>query len=148
LAGGPLLAAIALSQLGNIGAIVGYMPVSANQLFRDFGLAVFLACVGLQAGDHFIQRAVQGSGLILLLWGAAVTVLPVFIVGCFARLVLGMNFITLSGWVAGAMTSSPALLFADEMANSDAPAVAYAAVAPLATLVPIFCAQVLAITSR
>jgi putative transport protein len=148
LAGGPLLAAIALSQFGNIGAIVWYMPVSANQLFRDFGLAVFLACVGLQAGDHFIQRAAQGSGLILLLWGAAVTVLPVFIVGCFARLVLGMNFITLAGWVAGAMTSSPALLFADEMANSDAPAVAYAAVAPLATLVPIFCAQMLAITTR
>jgi putative transport protein len=148
LAGGPLLAAIALSQFGNIGSIVWYMPVSANQLFRDFGLAVFLACVGLQAGDHFIQRAAQGSGLVLLLWGAAVTVLPVFIVGCFARRVLGMNFITLAGWVAGAMTSSPALLFADEMAKSDAPAVAYAAVAPLATLVPIFCAQLLAITAR
>jgi putative transport protein len=148
LAGGPLLAAIALSQFGNIGAIVWYMPVSANQLFRDFGLAVFLACVGLQAGDHFIQRAVQGSGLVLLLWGAAVTIVPVLIVGCFARLVLGMNFITLAGWVAGAMTSSPALLFADEMAGSEAPAVAYAAVAPLATLVPILCAQVLAITGR
>jgi putative transport protein len=102
----------------------------------------------LQAGDHFIQRAVQGSGLVLLLWGAAVTIVPVLIVGCFARLVLGMNFITLAGWVAGAMTSSPALLFADEMAGSEAPAVAYAAVAPLATLVPILCAQVLAITGR
>ena len=124
------------------------MPVSANQLFRDFGLAVFLACVGLQSGDHFFQHAVEGSGLILLLWGAAITILPVFIVGCFARFALRMNFITLSGWVAGAMTSSPALLFAGEMAGSDAPAVAYAAVAPLATLVPILCAQILAITSR
>ena len=148
LAGGPLLAAIALSQFGNIGSIVWYMPVSANQLFRDFGLAVFLACVGLQSGDHFFQHAVEGSGLILLLWGAAITILPVFIVGCFARFALRMNFITLSGWVAGAMTSSPALLFAGEMAGSDAPAVAYAAVAPLATLVPILCAQILAITSR
>ncbi len=70
LAGGPLLAAIALSQFGNIGSIVWYMPVSANQLFRDFGLAVFLACVGLRSGDHFLQHAVEGSGLILLLWGA------------------------------------------------------------------------------
>jgi putative transport protein len=148
LAGGPLLAAIALSQFGNIGSIVWYMPVSANQLFRDFGLAVFLACVGLQAGDHFFQHAVEGSGLILLLWGAAITILPVFIVGCFARLILRVNFIVLSGWVAGAMTSSPALLFAGEMAGSDAPAVAYAAVAPLATLVPILCAQILAVTSR
>lgn len=148
LAGGPLLAAIALSQLGNIGSIVWYMPTSANQLFRDFGLAVFLACVGLQSGDHFLQHAAQGSGLTLLLWGAAVTLVPVFIVGCYARLVMRMNFITLIGWVAGVMTSSPALLFADEMAGSDAPAIAYAAVAPLATLVPILCAQILAIVAR
>jgi putative transport protein len=145
LAGGPLLVAILLSQLGNIGSIVWYMPVSSNQLFRDFGLAVFLACVGLQAGDHFIQRAAHGAGLSLLLWGAAITIIPLFLVGSFARFALKMNFITLSGWVAGAMTSTPALLFADELTHSEAPAVAYAAVTPLATLVPIICAQILAI---
>ena len=148
LAGGPMLAAIVLSQLGNIGSVVWYMPVSANQLFRDFGLAVFLACVGLEAGDHFVQRAAEGGGIAILGWGAAVTVLPVFIVALFARTVLRMNFITLCGWIAGAMTSSPALLFADEIAGSDAPAVAYAAVAPLATLLPIVCAQILAISGR
>ena len=71
--------------------------------------------------------------------------LPVFGVACFARLALRMNFVTLSGWVAGTMTSSPALLFAGEAAGSEAPAVAYAAVAPLAELVPIICAEVLAI---
>ncbi len=147
LAGGPLLAAIALSQLGNIGSVVWYMPVAANQLFRDFGLAVFLACVGFQAGDHFVERAFQGSGLALLIAGIAVTLLPAFVVGCFCRLFLNMNFITLAGWVAGAMTSSPSLLVADEISKSDAPAVTYAAVAPLATLVPILCAQVLAIIS-
>jgi putative transport protein len=145
LAGGPLLAAIALSQLGNIGTIVWYMPVTANQYFRDFGLAVFLACVGLQAGDHFIEKAASGRSIALLLCGAGVTMLPVFAVGCFARIFLRMNFLTLSGWVAGAMTSSSALIFAEEMAQSDAPAIAYAAVAPLATLVPIICAQMLVI---
>src|SRR5205085_8784096 len=113
LAGGPMLAAIILSQLGSVGSVVWYMPAAANQLFRDFGLAVFLACVGLQAGDPFVQRAAQGGGLSLLLWGAVLTIVPVF--------------------GAGAMTSSPALLFSDELAESDAPAVAYAAIAPLAT---------------
>jgi putative transport protein len=146
LAGGPLLAAIALSQLGNVGAMVWYMPTAANQLFRDFGLAVFLACVGLEAGDHFIQRAAQGGGITLLVWGAVLTVVPVFAVGCFARVALRMNFITLAGWVAGAMGSTTTLLFVDEMTHSEAPAVAYAAVAPLATLVPIICAQLLAAT--
>lgn len=143
LAGGPLLAAIALSQLGNLGSVVWYMPAAANALFRDFGLAVFLACVGLEAGDHLWQRVATSEGLSYVLWGAVLTVVPVFIVACAARIFLKMNFFHLSGWVAGAMTNSPALGFANDLAGSDSPAVSYAAVAPLATLVPIICAQML-----
>ena len=141
LAGGPMLAAIILSQWGNIGKVVWYMPVAANQLFRDFGLAVFLACIGLQSGDHFLQRLREHGGGMFILWGAVITVLPVTIVAVIARMQFKMNFITLTGWLAGAMTSLPALLFANEIAGSDAPAVAYAAVAPLALLTPIICAS-------
>jgi putative transport protein len=147
LAGGALLAAIGLSQLGSLGPVVWYMPAAANALFRDFGLAIFLACVGFEAGDHFVQRAAQTAGLTLVLWGAVITVLPVLVVACFARAVLGMNFLTLSGWTAGAMGSSTTLFFAEEMTASNAPAVPYAAVLPLAELMPIICAQVLAIMS-
>ena len=143
LAGGPLLAAIILSQLGNIGSVVWYMPIAASSLFRDFGLAVFLACVGLRAGEGFLQNLFHSGGIELVFWGAAVTVLPVLVVGLFARSVLKMNFVTLSGWVAGALTSSPALMFANELAGSDAPAAVYAAVAPLGLLVPILCSQLL-----
>jgi putative transport protein len=145
LAGGTMLAAIGLSRLGSIGPVVWYMPAAANLLFRDFGLAIFLACVGLQAGDHFVQRAAENSGLSLLAWGVAVTMLPVFLVACFARSVMRMNFVSLSGWVAGAMGSSPALLFAEEITESKSPAIAYAAVLPVAELLPIVCAQALAI---
>jgi putative transport protein len=147
LAGGSLLAAIALSRMGSVGSIVWYMPTAANQLFRDFGLALFLACVGFAAGDHFIQRAANNAGLALLLWGAAIAVLPVFIVACFARLVLRMNYISLSGWIAGAMGSSTTLLMTQEMTTSDVPALAYAAVLPMAELLPIICAQILAVVS-
>jgi putative transport protein len=147
LAGGSLLAAIALSRLGSVGSIVWYMPAAANQLFRDFGLAVFLACVGFAAGDHFVQRAAQNAGLTLLLWGAVIAVVPVFIVACFARMILRMNFISLAGWVAGAMGSSTTLLMTQEMTASDAPALAYAAVLPMAELLPIICAQILGVIS-
>jgi putative transport protein len=143
LAGGPLIAAIALSQLGNIGSVVWYLPVAANQLFRDFGLAVFLACVGLRLGDHFVQTVIQSGGLVFVGWGAALTVVPVFVIACMARLIFKMNFVTLCGWVAGAMTSSPALSFATELTGSDTPTVAYAAVAPLGMLTPILCSQLL-----
>jgi putative transport protein len=145
LAGGPMLVAIALSQLGNIGSVIWYMPVAANQLFRDFGLAVFLACVGLEAGNHFVQHLVHQGGVGLVFWGAAITVLPVFVVGLLARWLLKTNFITLAGWVAGAMTSAPALVFANELAGSDTPAAVYASVAPLGLLLPILCAQLLVV---
>jgi putative transport protein len=144
LAAGPMLVAIALSRLGSIGSVVWHMPASANQLFRDFGLAVFLACVGLQQGDHFTQKLFTGDGLSLLIWGAVITMLPVLVVGIAARRVFKMNFLTLSGWVAGAMTSSPALMYASDITGSDAPALAYAGVAPLAMIVPILCCQALA----
>jgi putative transport protein len=148
LAGGPMIAAIILSQLGNIGSVIWYMPVAANQLFRDFGLAVFLACVGLKAGDHFLQNLHGGAGLALIAWGLAITMLPVLIVGLLARMLFRTNFVTLAGWIAGAMTSSPALLFAGESTGSDAPALAYAAVAPLAMVAPIVCAQLLVVFLR
>jgi putative transport protein len=144
LAAGPMLVAIVMSRFGNIGSMVWYMPAAANQLFRDFGLAVFLACVGLQQGNHFVQKLIYSGGLPLVIWGAVITVVPLFIVGCVARTVLKMNFLTLAGWCAGAMTSSPALMYADEITHSDAPALAYAAVAPLAMIVPILCCQFLA----
>jgi putative transport protein len=142
LAGGPMLAAIALSQLGSLGAVVWYLPVSANQLIRDFGLAVFLACVGFESGGNFLQQIAHG-GFVFIVWGAAITLLPVFLVAVYARLVMRMNFITLAGWVAGAMTSTPALLFASEYTGSESPAVAYAAVAPLSILSPVICMQLL-----
>ena len=144
LAGGPMLVAIVLSRLGNIGPVVWYMPPAANQLLRDFGMAVFLACVGFSSGDHFVQKLVYQHGLPLIVWGAAVTLIPMFIVALFARLVLKMNFITLSGLIAGAMTSSPTLLFANEITASNASAVAYATVYPLSMLLPVFLAQLLA----
>ncbi len=143
LAGGPMLVAIALSRLGNIGSVVWYMPPAANQILRDFGMAVFLACVGFQSGDHFFEKLFLGGGLPLVGWGALITLVPMMLVAIFARIFFKMNFITLSGLISGAMTSSPTLLFANEVAASTAPAVAYAAVYPLAMLVPVFCSQLL-----
>lgn len=143
LAGGPMLVAIALSRLGNIGSVVWYMPPAASQILRDFGMAVFLACVGFQSGDHFFQNLVYRGGLPLVGWGMVITTVPMLLVGLFARLVFKMNFVTLCGLISGAMTSSPTLLFANEATGSASPAVAYAAVYPLSMLVPVFCAQLL-----
>lgn len=144
LAGGPMLAAIALSQLGSIGSVVWYMPAQAAAMVRDLGLAVFLACVGFQSGGGFVERAAHG-GVGFLLAGVAITVLPPLLVGIVARKAFKMNFVTLSGWLAGSMTSTPALIFANDSTGSETPAVAYASVAPLCFLLPVLCANLLAI---
>src|SRR5208283_3028273 len=145
LAGGPLIVALILGRVGRIGRQVWHMPVNTNLAFREFGIALFFAAVGLGAGAKFFATVFSATGLQWLLAGACVTVLPLMLIGIFARAVLKMNFIDLSGLLAGSMTDPPALAFASNIAGSDAPTIAYATVYPLTTLLRILSAQVLAI---
>ena len=145
LAGGPLIVALILGRVGRIGRQVWHMPVNTNLAFREFGIALFFAAVGLTAGPKFFATVFTTTGLQWLLAGACVTVLPLVLVAIFARVVCKLNFIDLSGLIAGSMTDPPALAFASSVARSDAPTVAYATVYPLTTLLRILSAQVLAI---
>jgi len=145
LAGGPLVVALILGRVGRIGRQVWHMPANTNLAFREFGIALFFAAVGLGAGARFFATVFSATGLQWLLAGACVTVLPIVLVGTFARAVLKMNFMDLSGLLAGSMTDPPALAFASNIAGSDAPTVGYATVYPLTTLLRILSAQILAI---
>jgi putative transport protein len=145
LAGGPLVVALILGRVGRIGRQVWHMPVNTNLAFREFGIALFFAAVGLGAGAKFFSTVFTATGLQWLLAGACVTILPLLLIGVIARAVWKMNFVDLSGMLAGSMTDPPALAFASNIARSDAPTVAYATVYPLTTLLRILSAQVLAI---
>lgn len=145
LAGGPLIVALLLGRIGRIQRQVWHMPVNTNLAFREFGIALFFAAVGLTAGEEFFATVFSTIGLKWLVAGVCVTVLPLLIVGLFARLCLKMNFMDLSGLLAGSMTDPPALAFAGNISGSNAPSVAYATVFPLTTLLRILSAQILAI---
>lgn len=145
LAGGPLIVALVLGRFGHIGRLVCHMPVNANVAFRDFGIALFFAAVGLEAGPTFFATVFSGTGLRWLLAGAGVTILPLVLVGSFARMAWHMSFIDLSGLLAGSMTAPPALAFANDLSGSDAPTVAYAMVYPLTMLLRVLTAQALAL---
>ncbi len=121
------------------------MPVNTNLAFREFGIALFFAAVGLGAGAKFFATVFSATGLQWLLAGVCLTVLPLMLIGIFARAVLKMNFMDPSGLLAGSVTDSPALAFVSNIAGSDAPAIAYATVYPLTTLLRILAAQILAI---
>jgi putative transport protein len=145
LAGGPLIVALILGRVGRIGHQVWHMPMNTNLAFREFGIALFFAAVGLSAGPKFFATVFSATGLQWLIAGACVTVVPLVLVGVVARVVWKMNYLDLSGLLAGSMTDPPALAFASNIAGSDAPTVAYATVYPLTTLLRILSAQVLAI---
>lgn len=143
LAGGPLLVAIFLSRLGNIGPIVLYMPTSANIILRELGLSLFLGAVGLKAGEPFFANAFTMTGLYWLTCGAAITIVPLLIVSAIARIFMKLDYLSLCGLLAGSMTDPPALQFATSLTQSEAPNVAYATVYPLVILLRVVGAQVL-----
>jgi putative transport protein len=143
LAGGALIVALALGRLGRIGRLVWHMPVNVNLAFREFGIALFFAAVGLMAGAKLFSTVFSPVGALWLFAGLFVTVPPLLVVGVFARAVLKINFVALSGLLAGSMTDPPALAFASNISRSDAPTVSYATVYPLTMVLRILSAQVL-----
>jgi putative transport protein len=143
LAGGPLVVAIALSRIGRIGPLLWYMPVNANVLLREFGIALFLSCVGLRSGANFLDTLLKGSGVLWMGVGVVITLLPLILTSVIARKLMKMNFMNLCGLLAGSMTDPPALAFANTVNGTDAPSVAYATVYPLTMLLRIVVAQLI-----
>lgn len=148
LAGGPLLVAIVLSRIGNIGRLVWYLPPSANLMLREIGIVLFLSCVGLKSGGQFVNSLVHGSGLSWAVYGALITFVPIFTVALVARIFLKLNFASLCGLLSGSMTDPPALAFAGQFTGSDAPYVSYATVYPLVMILRVLCAQAIILLMR
>lgn len=142
LAGGPLLVALLVGWLGRTGPIIWTLPLTTNLGFRQFGLVLFFAAVGLRSGSHFITAlATQGPALIVA--GAAVTLAAtaVLLIGSFA--VLRFDWVTGVGTLAGGQTQPALLSFVGERARSEAPNAAYVAIMPIAMVAKILAAQLL-----
>lgn len=144
LAGGPLLAAIVLSRIGNLGPLYWFMPPSANLALREIGIVLFLSVVGLNAGGH-VADALNRDGLVWLGCGALITLVPLILVGFVARRFFKLNYLTVCGLLAGSCTDPPALAFANSLSDSEAPALAYASVYPVVMALRILAPQVIAI---
>ena len=142
LAGGPLIVAILISRFGTHFHLVTYTTMSANLMLREVGLAMFLAGVGIGAGDGFVD-AIVGGGYLWVGYGFIITVLPLMIVGLFARLKLKINYYTLMGLLSGSMTNPPALGYSNATSGNDMPALGYATVYPVVMFLRVLTAQML-----
>lgn len=143
LAGGPLIIAILIGRFGYKFKLVTYTTMSANLMLREIGLVLFLASVGIKAGANFVQTVVEGDGLLYVGCGFLITVIPLLIMGVVARWRFKINYFTLMGLIAGSNTDPPALAYANQSSNNDAPSVGYSTVYPLAMFLRIFTAQLL-----
>jgi len=143
LAGGPLIVSILLSRYGHRFSLVSYTTASANLMLREIGIVLFLASVGIRSGENFIPTLVSGDGLIWMGYGVLITILPLLLTGFFARISLKRNYFEICGLLSGSMTDPPALAFANGIAASEAPSVAYATIYPLVMFLRIFMAQLL-----
>ncbi len=142
LAGGPLIVALLIGRFGPHFHLVTYTTMSANLMLREVGLAMFLAGVGIGAGDGFFETVVNG-GYVWIGYGLLITVLPLIIVGIVARLKMKMNFYTLMGCLSGSMTNPIALGYANTVSGSDMPSLSYATVYPVVMFLRVLVAQML-----
>lgn len=142
LAGGPLIVAILIGRYGPYYKMVTYTTMSANLMLRETGISLFLAGVGLGAGENFVPTLLNG-GYIWILYGFAITVIPLLVAGIIGKKLYKINYYTLIGVLAGSSTNPPALAFSSELTGTDAPSVGYATVYPLTMFLRVLAAQLL-----
>lgn len=143
LTGGPLVVAILIGHFGPRYNLITYNTISANNMIREIGICIFLACVGLGTGKDFINTLASESGLIWIAYGIAITMIPILIGGVIGRYVFHINFYTLLGVLAGTNTNPLALSYVRDNTSVDAPSVGYANVYPFAMFLRIITIQII-----
>ena len=143
LAGGPIVVGIIISRFGPRFGLVTYTTRSANLMLRGIGLSLYLACLGLDAGAHFLDTIMRSDGLIWISAGLAITFLPTLLMAYVAVRWAKVDFPTACGMLCGAMANPMALDYSNSTMECDAPSVGYATAYPLAMFSRVVVAQLL-----
>jgi len=143
LAGGQLISAIIFANIGNVGRISWYIPPAGNLMLRELGIIMFLSAIGLKSGHSFFDTLINGNGLILMLYGFMISIIPIFIAGYILKKVYKIHYLTICGVLSGSMTDPPAIAFANSISDSNLASISYATVYPLTMFLRIISAQIL-----
>jgi putative transport protein len=144
--GGPLLVALIFGKLRRTGPLLWVMPLPANIVLRNFGLALFLAAVGINAGQPFV-RTIAESGLTMLLIGAAILLTTVAIVLLAGYYLLKIPFDDLLGVASGATGNPAILVYSTRMAPTDRPDIGYAMIFPSMTMAKVIAVQIVGLVA-
>lgn len=140
--GGTLIVAILISNFGTRFKLNTHNTQSVNLMLREFGITLFLACVGLSVGGSFVEKLLDG-GYMWMLYAAAIMMIPLCVTITLGRYWLKLDYFTLLGYVAGNMTFAPALSLTPDASKNNIPAVKYATVYPLTLFVRVMTAQLM-----
>lgn len=143
IAGGPIIVGILMGAFGPRFHFTTYTTQSANLLMRQFGLTIYLACLGIDAGEHFFETVFQTEGLIWIAFGFVLTVLPVIIIAVIAMKIYKIDYAKSVGMLCGSMANPMALTYVNSTIDNDEPAVAYATVYPVSMFARIIFTQIL-----
>lgn len=144
-AGGPIIVGILMGAFGSRFHLITYTTRSANLMLRQFGIVVFLACMGLSAGGDFIETACSTEGLSWILISSLLAFIPVLIIGWICLRFFKEPFAQVAGMLSGSMANPIALNFANANTNSEKPAEAYATVYPVSMFVRVISVQIIII---
>lgn len=142
-AGGPIIMGIIVGALGPKAHIISYTTRSASLILRKFGLSLYLACLGLEAGKDFFHTLIRPEGLMWIGIGALLTLIPIFIIGVVMLRMHKYDFGTICGVLCGSMANPMALGYANDTIQGETPSLSYASVYPLGMFIRVLIAQVL-----
>lgn len=140
-AGGVLLAALILSYVGKIGPVNFRLDSKGLGLMYQMGLTFFMAVVGLRYG-YDVVTSLMGSGLAIAVSAIFVEGIAVLVSFFIGHKVFKLNWLILSGAIAGGCTSAPGLGAAISATDSDVPTTGYGAAQPFAILANVLLATI------
>ena len=143
IAGGPMIIGILMGAFGPRFHIPTYTTRSANLMLRQMGLTIYLAGLGLSAGNGFFDTVFTAEGLKWVLISISLAVIPVLIMGFLAAKVFKTSYADNAGMLCGGMANPFALDYAGTGSDGEDPAVAYATVYPANIFLRVISAQII-----
>lgn len=143
IAGGPIIVGILMGAFGPRLHLSTYTTRSANLMLRQLGIVVYLAGLGLSAGENFFETVFRTEGLLWLGIGFILAAVPVLVIGIIASKAFKTSYADNVGMLCGSMANPIALNYANSTAGSDEPSVAYATVYPLSIFLRVITVQII-----
>ena len=143
IAGGPIIVGILMGSFGPRFHIATYTTRSANLMLRQFGLTLYLAGLGLSAGNGFFETVFSMEGLKWVAISLFLATVPVILMGIAAAKIFKMDYSDNIGMLCGGMANPFALDYAYTNGDDDDPAAVYATVYPANIFLRVISAQLI-----